>query len=98
MAQPNRLGSGVAGEAVVVAVPAVDAGLYSALREAHSVLAFVLVAVVAAHVSAVLLHAITLRDGIILRRMAFRLPSTLDRTRQTWRDQLAATLSRDGTR
>jgi cytochrome b561 len=42
------------------AIAPVDLGLYSALRETHSVLAFLLVAVVAAHVSAVLLHSITL--------------------------------------
>src|ERR1700681_3426924 len=52
------------------AIAPVDLGLYSALRETHSVLAFLLVAVVAAHVSAVLLHSLTLRDGM-LRRMTF---------------------------
>jgi len=45
-----------------------DAQLYGVLREAHSVLAYLLVAAVAAHVSAVLLHTLTLRDGM-LRRM-----------------------------
>lgn len=66
------------GTAVVVfgslrlpAIAPVDLGLYAVLREIHSVLAFLLVAVVAAHVSAVLLHSITLRDGM-LRRMTFR--------------------------
>jgi cytochrome b561 len=44
--------------------------LFSVLRETHSVLAFLLVAVVAAHVSAVLLHSITLRDRM-LARMTF---------------------------
>jgi cytochrome b561 len=57
------------------AIAPVDLDLYSVLRETHSVLAFLLVAVVAAHVSAVLLHSITLRDGM-LRRMTFRLPRT----------------------
>jgi len=52
--------------------------LYWVLRETHSVLAFLLVAVVAAHVSAVLLHSITLRDGM-LARMTFRLPRTRSR-------------------
>lgn len=45
-----------------------DADLYGILRQTHSVLAYLLVAVVAAHVSAVLLHTLTLRDGM-LRRM-----------------------------
>jgi cytochrome b561 len=49
--------------------------LFSVLRETHSVLAFLLVAVVAAHVSAVLLHSITLRDRM-LARMTFRLSRT----------------------
>lgn len=42
--------------------------LFSVLRETHSVLAYLLVAVVAAHVSAVLAHSIVLGDGM-LRRM-----------------------------
>jgi cytochrome b561 len=45
-----------------------DAETYFLLRQCHSVLAYLLVAVVAAHVSAVLLHTLTLRDGM-LRRM-----------------------------
>ena len=49
-----------------------NADLYFALRQTHSLLAFVLVAVIALHVSAVLLHALTLRDGM-LSRMAFAL-------------------------
>jgi cytochrome b561 len=40
------------------------------LRQTHSVLAYALVAVIAAHVSAVLLHTLTLRDRM-LSRMAF---------------------------
>jgi cytochrome b561 len=68
------------------AIAPVDPGLYSVLRETHSVLAFLLVAVVAAHVSAVLLHAITLRDGM-LRRMTFRLRRTrVNHGRHTRRD------------
>jgi cytochrome b561 len=47
-----------------------DADLYFLLRQTHSVLAYALVAVIAAHVSAVLLHTLTLRDGM-LSRMAF---------------------------
>jgi cytochrome b561 len=50
----------------------VDAGLFFVLRQAHSVLAYALVAVIAAHVSAVLLHTISLRDGM-LSRMTFPL-------------------------
>jgi cytochrome b561 len=56
----------------------VNLDLYSVLRETHSALAFLLVAVVAAHVSAVLLHSITLRDGM-LARMTFRLRRTRSR-------------------
>jgi cytochrome b561 len=47
-----------------------DADLFFVLRQTHSVLAYALVAVIAAHVSAVLLHTLTLRDGM-LSRMAF---------------------------
>jgi cytochrome b561 len=45
-------------------------GLFFALRQTHSVLAYLLVIVIAAHVSGVLLHTIGLRDGI-LSRMTF---------------------------
>jgi cytochrome b561 len=55
----------------VPAITPVDVELYSVLRTAHSVLAFLFVAVIAAHVSAILVHTITLRDGM-LRRMTFR--------------------------
>jgi cytochrome b561 len=44
------------------------------LRETHSVLAYLLVLAVAAHVSAVLAHSIVLRDGT-LRRMTFSVGS-----------------------
>jgi cytochrome b561 len=47
-----------------------DADTYFVLRQAHSVLAYLLVVVIAAHVSAVLLHTLTLRDGM-LSRMTF---------------------------
>jgi cytochrome b561 len=47
-----------------------NADLYFALRQTHSVLAYALVVIIAAHVSAVLLHTLTLRDGM-LRRMTF---------------------------
>jgi hypothetical protein len=49
-----------------------NADLFFALRQAHSVLAYTLVVVIAAHVSAVLLHTLTLRDGM-LSRMTFGL-------------------------
>jgi cytochrome b561 len=47
-----------------------DADLYFVLRQAHSVFAYLLVAAIAAHVSAVLLHTLTLRDRM-LSRMTF---------------------------
>jgi cytochrome b561 len=52
------------------AIAPLDADLYFVLRQAHSILAYTLVAIVAAHVSAVLLHTLTLRDGM-LSRMGF---------------------------
>lgn len=47
-----------------------NADVFFFLRQAHSVLAYTLVVVIAAHVSAVLLHTLTLRDGM-LSRMTF---------------------------
>jgi cytochrome b561 len=44
-----------------------DADAYFLLRQLHSVLAFALVVVIAAHVSAVILHTVTLRDGMASR-------------------------------
>jgi cytochrome b561 len=68
----------------------VDVDLYSVLRETHSVFAFLLVAIVAAHVSAVLLHSVTLRDRM-LARMTFRLPRTRSQqARQVRRAEPAA--------
>jgi cytochrome b561 len=49
-----------------------NADLYFILRQTHSLFAYALVAVIAAHVTAVLLHTLTLRDGM-LSRMAFAL-------------------------
>lgn len=49
-----------------------NADLYFVLRQTHSLLAYTLVVVIAAHVSAVLLHTLTLRDGM-LSRMTFAL-------------------------
>jgi cytochrome b561 len=47
-----------------------DANLFFILRQTHSLVAYLLVAIIAAHVSAVLLHTLTLRDGM-LSRMTF---------------------------
>ncbi len=47
-----------------------DADLFFLLRQTHSVLAYLLVAAIAAHVSVVLLHTLTLRDRM-LSRMTF---------------------------
>lgn len=44
-----------------------DADTYALLRQTHEVLAYLLVLVIAAHVSAVLLHTLTLRDGMLWR-------------------------------
>lgn len=44
-----------------------DADTYSLLRQAHSVVAYLLVVMIAAHVSAVLLHTLTLRDRMLAR-------------------------------
>ena len=49
-----------------------DTDAYAVLREGHSVIAYLLVLVVTAHVSAVLAHSIVLRDGM-LRRMTFHI-------------------------
>ena len=66
-----------------VALPRIapfDAQLYWVLRQAHSVIAYTLMAVIAAHVSAVLLHTLTLRDRLI-ERMTFRFRTKADRGR-----------------
>jgi cytochrome b561 len=47
-----------------------NAELFSWLRQTHTVLALLLIVVIAAHVSAVLLHTLTLRDHM-LSRMTF---------------------------
>jgi cytochrome b561 len=49
-----------------------NATVFSVLREAHSVLAYALVVIVAAHVSTVLAHSTVLGDGM-LRRMTFHI-------------------------
>jgi cytochrome b561 len=70
----------VFGAIPVPSIAPVNLAVYSALRETHSVLAYLLVVVIAAHVSAVLLHTLTLRDGM-LRRMTFRLRSSDEQSR-----------------
>jgi cytochrome b561 len=57
-----------------------DAQLYWVLRQVHSIIAYVLMAVIAAHVSAVLVHTLTLRDRLI-ERMTFRFRAKADRGR-----------------
>jgi cytochrome b561 len=47
-----------------------DAQLFWILRQAHSVIAYTLMATIAAHISAVLLHTVVLRDRLI-ERMTF---------------------------
>ena len=44
-----------------------DANLHGMLRQTHIISAYCLVGVIAAHVSAVLLHTVTLRDGMLNR-------------------------------
>jgi cytochrome b561 len=57
-----------------------DVQLYWILRQAHSVIAYTLMAVIAAHISAVLLHTVTLRDRLI-ERMTFWFRTKADRSR-----------------
>lgn len=52
-----------------------NATIFSVLRESHSVLAYALVVIVAAHVSSVLAHSAALGDGM-LRRMTFGIGSS----------------------
>lgn len=75
------------GEAVVVfgalrlpRIAPFDAQLFWLLRQAHSVVAYTLMAAIAAHVSAILLHTLTLRDRMI-ERMTFRFRPKDDRAR-----------------
>jgi cytochrome b561 len=60
----------VFGAVTLPAIAPVNLTLFGVLRTAHSVLAYLLVALIAAHISAVLMHAIGLGDGM-LRRMTF---------------------------
>jgi cytochrome b561 len=57
-----------------------DAQLFWVLRQAHSVVAYLLMATIAAHIAAVLLHTLTLRDRLI-ERMTFRFRSKARRSR-----------------
>jgi cytochrome b561 len=57
-----------------------DAQLFWLLRQAHSVVAYALMAAIAAHVSAILLHTLSLRDRMI-ERMTFRFGPSDERTR-----------------
>ena len=76
-----------AGEAVVVfgslrlpRIAPFDAQLFWLLRQTHSVVAYALMAAIAAHISAVLLHTLTLRDRMI-ERMTFRFRPKAHRSR-----------------
>jgi cytochrome b561 len=76
-----------AGEPVVVfgflhlpRIAPFNAQLFWVLRQAHSVVAYALMAVIAAHISGVLLHTVALRDRLI-ERMTFRFRSKADRSR-----------------
>ena len=57
-----------------------DAQVFWVLRQAHSVIAYTLMATIAAHISAVLFHTVALRDRLI-ERMTFRFRSKADRSR-----------------
>ncbi|MCV7328668.1 cytochrome b [Mycobacterium cookii] len=57
-----------------------DADVFWILRQAHSVIAFTLVAVITAHISAVLWHTFGLRDRLI-ERMTFRVRKKADASR-----------------
>lgn len=63
----------VFGSLQLPAIAPVNLAVFGVLRQTHSVLAYLLVIVIAAHISAVLMHAIALGDGM-LRRMTFRAP------------------------
>ncbi|MGW5309441.1 cytochrome b [Nocardia thailandica] len=64
---PPRIG------AVTVRAPVpVDPALYATLRDVHAVTGYSLVAVAAAHVLAVLFHAVIRRDGVLARMVPGR--------------------------
>jgi cytochrome b561 len=70
----------IAGSIHLPRIAPFDAQLYWILRQTHSVIAYTLMAVIAAHISAVLLHTLTLRDRLI-ERMTFRFRTKGDRSR-----------------
>ncbi len=55
------------GGILLPAIAPVDPPVFAMLRNAHTVLAAALVVIIFAHISAVLAHTITLRDGMIRR-------------------------------
>ena len=57
----------VFGSVRLPAIAPFSAELFSVLRQTHSLIALALVVAIAAHVSAVLLHASALRDGMLSR-------------------------------
>jgi cytochrome b561 len=57
-----------------------DADVFWVLRQAHSVIAYALLALIAAHICGVLLHTVALRDRLI-QRMTFRFRTKADRSR-----------------
>lgn len=76
-----------AGEPVVVfgslrlpRIAPFDAQMFWVLRQAHSVIAYALLALITAHISGVLLHTVALRDRLI-QRMTFRFRTKADRSR-----------------
>ena len=76
-----------AGEPVVVfgslrlpRIAPFDAQVFWVLRQSHSVIAYALLALIAAHISGVLLHTVALRDRLI-QRMTFRFRTKADRSR-----------------
>lgn len=60
-----------------------DIALYAVLRKAHTVLAYLFLATVIAHFSAILYHTLILRDGMLFRMLggAKRLDSTTNQQR-----------------
>jgi cytochrome b561 len=53
-----------------------DAALYTVLRKAHTVLAYLLFFTVIAHLSAVLFHSLVIRDGLLSRMVPWNVHST----------------------
>ncbi|OPX06195.1 cytochrome b [Mycobacterium sp. AT1] len=70
MVSAEGLPVGVFGSLRLPRIAPADADVFFLLRQTHSILAYLLVVVIIAHVSAVLLHTLTLRDRM-LSRMTF---------------------------